>query len=230
VTHLDQPTMELLLDGELAPDRAAAARAHVAACGACAARLEAVEREEKELGNLLQLLDHEPPRRDLAAVLAAARPRRRSRGWIAASVALLIAAGGLWAIPGSPVREWLHRAVGTEPASTGETGGADVSGIAIVPEGPLEVSFVAAEGPIDVMVVPSDTLTVRVLGPPASIASDDGRLVVTGGGSGARYEVLVPRLAASVRIVVGERTVWTKTGQEIETDAPADAEGRTRLN
>ncbi len=195
-------------------------------------------REEEELAKLLRVLDHEPPGIDLAALERKARRGKPASGWIAASVTLLIAAGALaYAIPGSPVRSWIEAAIGERQPEVGEPEAPqNLSGVALVPEGPIDVVFADPglyaqlhDYPIVIQRVASDTLTLRVVGWPAAIESDEGRLVVTGGGPTSRFEVLVPRFADRVRILFRGDPVWVQSGGTVVSRAEEAEPGRYLL-
>lgn len=134
MTHLDEGRLRALLDGELGEDRAEAARAHLAECGACSARLAEAEREAVRVGSALRRLDTAPVPAGareaviarVGSVAAAAAPvpiesrkpsrphprrarRRFGRSSLLRAAALVLGFGGLvaTALPASPLRGWI---------------------------------------------------------------------------------------------------------------------------
>jgi hypothetical protein len=107
MSHLDEGTIHALLDGELSPADAAAARRHAAECGSCAARLaeaESLLRESDRLIGAIELPPEAPASGlmsknagDGSARSAVSERRRRfasgrTLAW-AASVAVVVGAG-----------------------------------------------------------------------------------------------------------------------------------------
>ena len=108
--HVDAERVERLLHGELSPDEARAAHAHLESCASCRATVDAARSQEAEVLALLGTLDHTPPAFDLAAV----RVRRHQRWplrWAAGFAFALVAAGTAYALPGSPLRAWIRSLV-----------------------------------------------------------------------------------------------------------------------
>lgn len=130
--HLTEPELAALLGaGTAGVGATTRSAAHVAACARCAERLRVARQADAEVGLLLSALDAPVPagRADTwhaDALLHAHAARRRrigsGRPWArAAAAAVLFAATGAAALPGSPVRTVLGRALGTwrprDPAS-----------------------------------------------------------------------------------------------------------------
>jgi anti-sigma factor RsiW len=227
--HLDEETIQRLLDGELDPAAQAAARAHLPACPGCRDRLAETEREEARMRELLGRLDGAPAAADPEAALARARGGRPE--WLrrAAVVAFAVAAAGAaYALPGSPVRGWIARWTGGgEPPAVKESAASGVS----VPAGErFTIRFEAAQarGAVTVTVTDRADVLVRALGGAPRFTSDPERLTVANAGSAADYEVELPRTAPQVEILVGERTVFRKLGTRVETAGP-DTGGAYRL-
>ena len=96
------------IHGEAVLAGAGSIRRHVEECPICFERRRALAREESEQSRLLRALDVPTPRIPVDLIRSRARARR-SRVRIAASIgALVTVASAAAAIPGSPVREWLH--------------------------------------------------------------------------------------------------------------------------
>lgn len=231
--HLDADSLERLLHGELDSGREAAVRSHLATCPACEARLEESRATEARLFGLLEDLDHEPPAMDWDAVIHPTGPRTVGAR-VAASIAFLLAAGGLlYALPGSPVRGWIDRVVGggdiaSPAAGTGSGERADfVSGLTVRPADSFEVVFEApqAAGTIRVELVRTEDLEIRVRGTPVELESAPDRVTVSNTDSRSRYEILVPESAPSIRIRVAGEDVFVKRGESVQVVGRRDSAG-----
>ena len=146
--HLDVETLERALHGELAAERDDAAFRHLEECAACAAALEDSRRREQRLFGLLEALDHEAPALDWGAVPAVEPSGGRSRLLVAASIAAVLGAGILYALPDSPLRSWIG-GTGGEAASpdapTGAGGPRSVSGVSIRPTAAFEIALAGSQ-------------------------------------------------------------------------------------
>jgi anti-sigma factor RsiW len=232
--HLDDESLERLLHGELDPDREASARSHLATCPPCEARLKESRALESRLFGLLGNLDHEAPEIDWDAVLRFPTPRRKTGARIAASIAVLLLAGGiLYALPESPVRGWIDRLLGEDALEApapgdrfGSERGAVVSGLTVRPSGAFDVVFEAsqASGTIRLRLVRTPDLEIRVLGSPVELESGPDRLTVSNARSRSSYEILVPESASSVRVrVEGEDVFVTRRGEVQGAGSPDSA-------
>ncbi|MGH7567247.1 MAG: anti-sigma factor family protein [Gemmatimonadota bacterium] len=233
--HLDAETLERVLHGELDSRRDASVRSHLASCRACEARLAESRLQETRLFGLLEDLDHEPPGVDWDAVVPVANPGRKAGSLIAASIALVLAAGGiLYALPESPLRGWINGLLigddveSTEPETgAGAKSGVPVSGLSVRPAGPFEVVFAAPQeaGAIRVTLVNTGDLEIRVVGAPVKLESGPDRLTVSNAGSRSSYEILVPDSAPSIRVRVGSATVLVKEGDDVRVTVPRGTSG-----
>jgi anti-sigma factor RsiW len=236
--HLDTETLERLLHDELDPGREAESRRHLEACPDCRELLADEGRREARIFALFEALDHEPSaeRLELPASPSAERAPAPTRpAWlrIAASIAFVIAAGGvLYALPGSPLREWIPgpgadadgRRIG-EGQAAGEAGA--LSGLTVRPDGPYEIAFVAGQssGRIRVELAPSPDVAVRVVGEPVGLESGPDRLVVSNAGSRASYEIRLPAEGPTIAILLDGRIVFRQQGERVETAAVRDPSG-----
>ena len=115
-THLDIETLERALHDELETDPRASVERHLATCADCADRLAEARRDEQRLLGLLETIDHDR-RRSTGARSRASPSRRNARSLIAASLAfLVIAAGIMYAIPGSPLKSFVESVSVTHPS------------------------------------------------------------------------------------------------------------------
>lgn len=229
--HLDEETLERALHHELDSRSRNRVERHLAACPECAERLAEARRSERLLHGLLEEVDREPPPLDWDVVTRGARGGETRRSLLAAGLAfLLLTAGLLYAIPGSPVRGWIHAALGDDPLPTTTAPrprDTSRSGIAVVPTDPFEVRFVAPQsaGTIRIVLVPSSRLELIVAGEPVELESDADRLVVSNRGSNASYELSVPRTLGSIRIRVVSRTIFEKLGETVRAVGVREEDG-----
>ena len=184
------------------------------------------DREQSRIDHALSALDDPmPPLRVESIVAHAAEPPRGSRAWVpraaAVAAALLLLGAVAWAIPGSPVRSWIHGVLA--PPATTETpapNAADASGIAVDPGMIMTVKFMARqpEGEIQVLLGAGPELKVRASAGAATFVSETNRVIVDNRGSAASFTVEVPRGAPRVVIVLDEIVVFMKAGPDIKGD------------
>lgn len=232
--HLDEDQVQRLLHGELSPPAERSAREHIAGCDDCRRRLSAAEREENEVHALLRVVDYAPPEiraETITARAQAADPAARARdaAWprLAAGFLLVVGIAGVaYAVPGSPVRAWVHEIVqrmGVRPepsgASRGPGGSPAVSGIAVLPERRLLILFKSDQAEGGARVSLTDDPEVRVEAPvgAATFASGADRLLIDNEGSSATFEIRIPRSATWVEIRVGGDRVFLKDGSRVTT-------------
>jgi anti-sigma factor RsiW len=214
--------IERLLAGELAEETAAAARAHLGVCPACATRCQAAQRADSEVGVLLRQLDVAPPRVSAQTIMSATPVRRfPARGLRAASIMLLIAAAAAaaYALPGSPLRKWIAgRSVVETPPPMPEPD--PVAGIAVEPGANLLIVFSRTQqaGDVRVSLVDSSNVVVQARGGAASFSSADERLAIDNHDP-ASFEIQIPRAAPRIEIRIGDRRVFLKEGARISAQA-----------
>lgn len=243
--HLDAEQIERLLHAELAPERQAPLRAHLRECVRCARRLAVAAREEEEIFAALRHLDHPVPPVTVHGIARRASPVRRVRRRVAAGVALALATSSvLYAIPGAPLHELLRgsaaRRVPAERAQPAPAAPAappvlpeppHAAGVAVVPGTAFRVVFAAAQerGQLLVRRVDAAELTVRAIGEsvPFDLAVD--RLTVDNEGASADYEILLPRRAPRIQILIGTSVVLWQDERGVRAGVESDVEGRYRL-
>ena len=243
--HLDEEQVQRLLHGELPPQAASAVREHVAGCIDCRRRLAEAEREENEVHTLLHAVDDPaPPRISAEAVAARAQAPRVVPGppvvdlaWLRRAAAILIVvgiAGAAYAVPGSPVREWVHAIVERMGGRPGPTPGpapgespAIGAGISVLPEQKLLILFQSAEGDGQVFVSLTDEPEVQVHAPTgaASFTSSADQLLIAVQDPSATFEVEIPRSAPWVEIQTGKGQIFLKEGERVTTKGSKDAVG-----
>ena len=232
--HLDEETLERVLHRELDAERDAAAREHLSGCPACNAALEESRLRERRVFGLLEALDREAPDLDWKAVEAPA-PHGPRGFLVAASIACVLAAGILYAMPDSPLRNWIY-ALGRE-APAGEAtvptdGSPSVSGISIRPTAPFEIVFAGAQASGVALVDFSDApeVEIRVLGDPVDLVSGPDSVSIANLGSRASYAIRLPKVGPSITVRVGESRVLVKSGPGVETAAPRTETGEYRID
>ncbi len=242
--HLDTDQVQRLLHDELEPAGSAAVRQHLGVCADCRTRVEAAERDEREIMGLLHALDHAPPAITAQHVLARARGRHVSPVAMRWAAGLLLAFGvtsAAYAIPGSPLRAWIDavgsRLIGggakprapvalgtpvTEPAGPRPT-----AGIAVAPGRDLILVFTSSvSAQVSVSIV-DEGAEVAVLATPgaATFTADGERLLIAISGDAARVDVRIPRAAPRVEILVNGARRYLKEAARITTpgtDSPTE--------
>ncbi len=232
--HLDAEKIERLLSEEMSREEARAWRDHLVGCAACASVLEAAERQDREIAELLGSLDHAVPDSDPRRLARRANRQAWRRTLVAAAVAFLVVAGAASAMPGSPVRAWFARvfagAEGSARGPVGEGAGAAAtqpSGVSVVPAGRFELVFEAVQDSGFVRIIVSDQpeVSVQSEGSGVGYSVEPSRVRVLNAGSKASYRVMLPEGAVDITVRVGDTTVLDKKGTEIVTSAARDPAG-----
>lgn len=230
--HLADGDLRALLDGELPAAERLAAEQHMSACVICRARLVALESAAQETRALLQLLPTTTPDLRIETIVARARRPRLRWGAIAAALVLVVATVAGATVGRPYVRELVARVRAVvrsappvlpeapAPLERGEVG------IGVIPGPQADISFddpqaagmlrlSLADTP-KLMIDPSAPVTYRVY---------PGGVIVHNAGSDASYEIVVPRQARHVRILVAGRVLFEKVGSTITAASPADQTG-----
>lgn len=230
--HLDDLTIQSLHDGELESRDETAARSHLMDCVPCAQRADDARGELREIAALLETLDVSSPRIDLAAIISKSdrAPRRIQDRFTAlrkAAVFLLVVglAGAVYALPGSPVRRWVHDLARTmTPKPRPATDQPKEAGISILPEERLVILFRlgAARGSGLASLSLTDGSEVRVHAPPgaATYSCVPGRIEIEVRDVSAPFVVQVPRSAPWVEIRADETSLFLKEDSRITTSSP----------
>lgn len=232
--HLEDERIQRLLHRELEPAEERSARSHVAQCGDCRAVWDEALAEEERIFGLLRELDHPLPRRDPSVILAG-RGAGADWGRWAAGLLLVAAAGGVaYAAPGSPLPAVLDRLVErlaptetrTGPAAAPGRQAPSGAGIAVLPGDGLAIRFLMGSDSavVSLSLADGDEVEVRTVEGTASFGSDVGLLNVRSPGP-ARFEILIPRSAPSIRVEEGDAPVFVKRSSAIVTRVEPDAAG-----
>ncbi|MEX2472860.1 MAG: hypothetical protein WEA34_11805 [Gemmatimonadota bacterium] len=242
MTHLEEATVVALRDGEEAPETE---RQHVETCAPCADAVSEAERRALMITEALASLDDpvvelEEARASIRARLDRASERTlRGGGWWMpahmgrAAAVLLIAAGAVSALPGSPVRQWI---VGDDTTPATDPGvrvapeqEAQSAGVTVpVANAGIRV-LVSSLGPLDRLeVVWVDGQSARVDAPPGSRFSyAEGRVEALVAGGPVRIEL--PRSGASVTVEVDGMPYLTRTGDVVEVTGPVEERTEARI-
>ncbi len=234
--HLDEEQLQRLLHGELNAGDTRDARGHLAACDDCRERLVMAERDEGEIFGLLRQVDHPLPRVHAEALAARARNIGLVWGrWAAGILLVLGAAGAAYAVPGSPIRQWMRSAAAwiaredrVSPAPRqASVPTASAAGIAAVPGRNYVIAFLSAEpgGQARVSLTDGAEVTVRAPSGAARFTSAADRLLIDNQGSGATFEIEIPRTAPRVEIRVAGKRIFLKQGERIAAPHSAEVRG-----
>lgn len=231
--HLTEADLERLTDGEITSVGGELAHRHLTACAECAEALALRRARHREVAELLRTIDDAPPIVSLDQLIVQARRGRGPRwGAIAAAIAAvgvaMVAAAA--AVPNSPLRAYLahlgipHRAAPTVDQSPESR----VASVGFAPARVVNVIFESPQQSGEIGVTLGDSPLVRVAhrsGSASYTLTPDG-VLIGNAGSGASYEVTLPRSAPVVRIRVDNRVVFARDGDDIVTAASPDSQGR----
>lgn len=231
--HLDEERLQRLIHDELGAWEKDEAFRHVATCEDCRRRVIEATREETSVHELLHEVDTPTPdvfADAIARQAAAVAPMVRSTltAWLqkAAAVAIVVGiAGAAYAIPGSPVRGWIHdvtrKLTGRpeNPAPAPRQGRTGVSGVAVSPGDRLTILFEPGAKGAELRIDLTDGPDAQVHGQAGAAAytSSAGYLLVRGLDSTAVFQVLIPRSAPWVEIRAQDERVFLKEGPRITT-------------
>jgi len=258
MVHPDNGTLLAFLDGEVTDDEAAETRAHLEECPACRAEADALAAAARGLAEAMALLDSEPDLKSAKARLAqgsgdrlstplpgdaSGRGRHGSRGSDrfgtfltlprAASIALLLTAGTVSALPGSPVRRWITDLVGTPGAQETEGAGLDApeaSAGGIQEESRPGAGIPAIDGSVEIWIhdLPEDSeLRIRwtdgqdawiFAGPETRFNLEDGKLEAFSPQGPVVIEI--PRDLPQVVVGLDESILLRKAGDDLEILGP----------
>jgi len=190
------------------------------------------DRDEEEIFRLLESVDSPPPALTAGRVAATARRRRRRSGWYrwAAIILLVAVVGGVaYAMPGSPFRSWLESLAASPRTPVSERVSPSPSvpaGIAMEPGGRLTIVFDHSTAGSRARIVLTDLsrLTVETPAGAARFTAGSDRVLVTINRDSTLVQVKIPRSAPHVEILAGSRVLLRKTGSEIVTPSPIEAD------
>jgi hypothetical protein len=239
--HADDAVLLAYLDGELDDIRRAAVGRHLAGCAACAAELEELR---LSAGGLAAALAHaDLPAPTDAARAAVARRRAAPAGLRTARRALLraallvlgVAGAAAAAVPGSPVRRWIERAVAPAPAPAPAppvrtaqpepaAEEAPAAGVSFPVENARVRVVIRGAGPalrVRTRVSSGSTVEVSATGPAAHarFRTGPGRVEVVGAEAG-EVLVVLPAAAADATVEVDGAVVLAREGGVLRFPGP----------
>lgn len=245
MTHLDEGTLQQLLDGETPAGRGGPAEAHLASCPVCAAQMAELRAGGERMSALLGAGDAPAPMLRAQAEFhrrRRARPLARAGRGLSRAAAVVIAIAGAAvaaaAFPGSPVRAWVQEhvlagapapaapapVVAEAPAPREEA----ATGVSILPDGGgvrVVVSGAAPELRVSARLSPAPQAQVRATGAAAGTArfrTAPGRIEVLNAGPG-EVAVELPAGAESAFLEVNGRVYAAKDGESLRALVPAES-------
>ena len=229
--HLDDEQLQRFFDRELAAAVRRSTDDHLTACAECRDRYFRLERDQKEVYRLLEAVDSSAPAvtaKDIM-VMAGSRSPGRAR-WAAGILLAALVAGAAYALPGSPVRDWIRDARSTAQRQLPAPKPAEppmplMAGLAVSPGDHLVIIFERAHPRSNARVSLGEWNEVRVRGPSggATFASEADTLRIGNRDSTATFEVEIPFEARYVEIRVANARIFTKERHRIV--APEADEG-----
>lgn len=205
--HLPEGALVALLDDEMDGAAAKTARAHLALCADCSARLEALDRADRRVRDWMTAHDPAPPPRD-AYVLEPARSAPSPRLRWAAAAALVLAI----AVAAGPARAWILDRVGLDdrdvpaeeagPLAAHEPGTAGTSFSPTSPE--VRIDLTDIDGARELTLAVHDGRRVHLLVPEGDVevlVRPDGLEVRDPARTHRRYRLEVPASVLRVRLV-----------------------------
>jgi len=227
MNHLDEGTIVAIRDGMLL---SAEARLHMGECPTCQGALESTRTRSRAISAALATLDRpidtEVPKAKVRARLDAAsageRPHARPLRHLGrAAAVLLLTAGAVYALPGSPLRDWISSRSKPQPNTAGEqvttpqeatpSAGIEVA----VLDGRIRVTLTAVSPGAEVEVAWIEDATARISAAPGSSYSfAEGHAEATVAAGPVRIEV--PRAASVISIEVNGRMVLERSEAGLE--------------
>jgi hypothetical protein len=237
--HLDDETIQRLLDPEVPVTVSTSAEAHLRSCAECRSKLAEAKRDEAWTFEQFRQLDHLAPHVSVQSIVA--RSARKSYSWqrLAAGIVLAIGMAGIaYAAPGSPLPGLLDRVIGLvmpapAPPSSRIPPPAppNPAGIAVDPGERLTIAFPSRETPDTAVVslTEGNEVVVRALGGTTTFDWEATRLLIRHSGAPARFDIGIPRNAPWVELKAGERSMLVKRNSRVTADVAPDSGGRYRL-
>ena len=235
-THLDDGLLQALLDRELDAAAAGPARLHVESCAECRGRLKSLRQGAELLERVLPALDHALAPIPAEHVIARARgggeqERHHRLRWAAVIALMVVGAGALYAVPGSPLRRWIDRLVRhpveEKNAATGAT-----AGIALPAGDRFRIVFAvtpSSAGTVTIRLTDDSIVEARRLDGTARFVAELEGLRIEMSGTTADIAIGIPRAAPWVEVSADGRRIFLKDGAHIVTAAAPDSLGRYML-
>jgi hypothetical protein len=230
--HLDDEQLQRFFHRELEADVRRSAGDHLTTCAECRDRLSRLERDEKEVYRLLEAADSPAPAVTAKDIIVMAGTRRSGRGrWAAGILLAALVAGAAYALPGSPVRDWIRDARARvqrdrpTPKPT-ERPMPLMAGLAVPPGDHLVIIFERTYPRSNARVSLGEWNEVRVRGPSggATFGSEADTLRIGNRDSTATFEVEIPSEARHVEIRVAGARIFAKEGHRIVAPGADDGD------
>jgi hypothetical protein len=238
--HLDDETIQRLLDPAVPASVSTRAEAHLRSCAECRSKLAEAKRDEAWTFEQFRHLDHPAPQASVQTIVA--RSARKFYGWqrLAAGIVLAIGVAGIaYAAPGSPLPGLFDRVIGLVrparapilPSSRIQPRQPDQAGIAVDPGERLTIVLPSRQTPDTAVVslIDGNEVVVRALGGTTTFDWQETRLQIRHSGAAARFDIAIPRNAHWVELKAGERSLLVKRDSQVTADVAPDSGGRYRL-
>ncbi len=225
--HLSDGRIQQLLSDEISQEMRAESEEHLARCAECRIRVGEAEQAEVQLGELLRTLDDPMPSISAEQMLTVGKSAPVAWRRIAAGIVLaFLAAGGLYAAPGSPIPGWFDSFVANDPV-----GGADSL------DGPVGVAIEVVDSFVVRLGQPQDIETIRVIltagrqlnvlveNGVAGFRSSPSELYIDNPNPSDVVEVSVPQNASQVDIFLGDTRIFRIREGVVDSDATPDTTG-----
>lgn len=210
------------------------ARAHLASCAECGARVDSLRAMDRETAQLLRSLDHPIQALRSATIVGRVHQRRRRVAAIAAGLTLFVAAAAA-ALPGSPLRHVLLRVLGraepnawasTPPLSAESAPARQLAGISFVPGTTLEIRFEdpASRSRVRIVFTGATQVSASADGD-AAFSIRHGQVVVNDRGSAMNVTLEIPRNISDVIVKAGDAIVFHKEAEAVSGEAVRDRTG-----
>jgi len=240
--HLTDEQLHRMVDDQLPDPGRVALEQHVARCADCRTRLADAGEESAAVLAGLRLVDHPLPAIGAATIIARARARQsQARRWAAALLLSIGVAGAAYAAPGSPLPGWFSALAGwiapepepgPEPAPPAPAPMPGQAGIAVPPGERLTIRVELDRGRGNARIALTDgaEVIIRAGSGAAGFTAGEDQLLVEVRADSTSLEVLIPRLAPLVDLVVQGRRILRATGGRITTEVTSSSDGTYRLS
>jgi hypothetical protein len=210
-------------------------------------RLTDADLADREVADLLRLLDHAAPPLDFASVQRQAGARDRARGLAVRWGAIILGFGAAAAAAALPsVRQFVAHAVGARHAvqpvparivqsTTPAVASTPVAprGVAIIPDGRVDLIFRTAQpgGVLRIRPAAGQRVAVTASADGSTYMVGRGKIVVDTRATGVTYDIELPAPAdlLDVSIRIGDREVFSRHGAIVHTRGALEADGSYRI-
>jgi hypothetical protein len=237
--HLTDADLGAALDPAKGGARGISADAHADTCADCRSAIRQARAADRDVADLLQLLDHPTPALDFASIphrAGALEPAARRAGQSASAVrtavrrgAIILGLSAAAAAASPPVRQFIaHRLLARHAARSSHapimqsaappvaTRPTAPRGVAIVPDGRVDLIFRAVQpgGVLRIHPAAGPRVAVTASADGSTYMVGRGTIVVDSRGTGVTYDIALPAPAdlPDVSIRIGDRVVFSRHG------------------